>query len=417
MFQLYQDSMAIACFCHRIDFFSTMTANPKWKEITQELLPGQSASDRPDLVTRVFQMKKQALLKDITKNGILGLTIAHIHTIEFQKRGLPHMYLLIVLDPNSRLHTPEDVDEIICAEFPDETLDPELHAFVLQFMTHGPCNARCKDSTTGQCTKGFPKRFRESTILNENSYVSYHRRNDGRKFKCSARPDAFEYENCHVVPYSRYLLLKYECHINIECCMSIKSVKYIHKYIYKSSDRATIEEQHRQNEVQKYIDARYVSASEAIWRILRFKMHAEVPSVTRLQVHLENEQNVLIQVGVDNNATVLNRALNRNTTLTAYFQACASDANARQYLYQEFPQHYRWLSKTSKWAIRKNKIFSLGRMYFVPPKAGELFHLRTLLTVVHGPTSFQDLQTFNGVNCETYHAACIARGLLEDDGE
>ena len=41
MFQLYQDSMAIARFCGRVDFFLTQTANPNWKEITDELLPGQ----------------------------------------------------------------------------------------------------------------------------------------------------------------------------------------------------------------------------------------------------------------------------------------------------------------------------------------------------------------------------------------
>ena len=51
MFQLYQDSIAL------IRFFSTVTANLKWDEITQELSPGQQASDRPDLVFCVFLEK------------------------------------------------------------------------------------------------------------------------------------------------------------------------------------------------------------------------------------------------------------------------------------------------------------------------------------------------------------------------
>ena len=56
-------------------------------------------------------------------------------------------------------------------------------------------------------------------------------------------------------------------------------------------------------------------------------------------------------------------------------------------------------------------------MYFVPHKAGELFYLRTLLTVVCDPKSFRDLRTADGIEYGTYQVACIARGLLEDDCE
>jgi hypothetical protein len=38
-----------------------------------------------------------------------------------------------------------------------------------------------------------------------------------------------------------------------------------------------------------------------------------------------------------------------------------------------------------------------------------------LLHVVRGPTSFADLNTVNGVMCETYHEACDRLGLLESD--
>ena len=56
-------------------------------------------------------------------------------------------------------------------------------------------------------------------------------------------------------------------------------------------------------------------------------------------------------------------------------------------------------------------------MHFVHPSAGERFYLRTLLTVVKGATDWDDLKRFNGVLHPTYKAACLARGLLEDDGE
>ena len=58
-------------------------------------------------------------------------------------------------------------------------------------------------------------------------------------------------------------------------------------------------------------------------------------------------------------------------------------------------------------------------MVYIPPTAGERFYLRTLLTVVRGPTSFDDLLYVSGhaQACENFHDACVLQGLLEDDGE
>ena len=51
MYQRYLDGMAIARHFKKIDIFLTMTANPQWPEILRELLPRQTAADRPDLVS------------------------------------------------------------------------------------------------------------------------------------------------------------------------------------------------------------------------------------------------------------------------------------------------------------------------------------------------------------------------------
>ena len=45
------------------------------------------------------------------------------------------------------------------------------------------------------------------------------------------------------------------------------------------------------------------------------------------------------------------------------------------------------------------------------------FYLWTLLMVVRGPRSFEDLKTVDSHTYETFHEACLRRGLLEDDGE
>jgi hypothetical protein len=70
MAQLYQDSMAIVRHFGKPSLFITMTANPQWKEFQDELLPGQTASDGPDLVCRVFKLKKKALLKNIKEGNV-----------------------------------------------------------------------------------------------------------------------------------------------------------------------------------------------------------------------------------------------------------------------------------------------------------------------------------------------------------
>ena len=51
MQQNLQDSLALARFYWKIDLFITQTCNPQWVEIQQELFPGQTASDCPDLIS------------------------------------------------------------------------------------------------------------------------------------------------------------------------------------------------------------------------------------------------------------------------------------------------------------------------------------------------------------------------------
>jgi len=55
----------------------------------------------------VFKIKKQAIIDDIYKHGIFGKAVAYyVYTIEFQKRGLPHMHILIFLQPGDKISNP-----------------------------------------------------------------------------------------------------------------------------------------------------------------------------------------------------------------------------------------------------------------------------------------------------------------------
>lgn len=72
MKQLYQDTIALSTRFGRPDLFTTFTCNPNWKEVKENLLPGERATDRPDLIARVFRLKLRALLDDILKKKVLG---------------------------------------------------------------------------------------------------------------------------------------------------------------------------------------------------------------------------------------------------------------------------------------------------------------------------------------------------------
>ena len=137
--QHFQDSMVIARYFRQVDIFLTMTTNPQWHEPMQVLLAGQSAYDRPDLVLCVFQMKKKAIIDFIYKHGIFGIAVAYVYSIEFQKRGLLHMHMLIFLKEPYKVNTMEVIDSCIWARWPDPESQPLLFETVKKCMVHGPC--------------------------------------------------------------------------------------------------------------------------------------------------------------------------------------------------------------------------------------------------------------------------------------
>jgi len=421
MWQLYHDAMAIVRARGKPDLFITMTCNPHWPEILAALLPGQTAQDRPDLVARMFKLKLKALLHDIIGLNVFGKAVAHVYVIEFQKRGLPHAHILIILNKESKPQTPEDIDAMVCAEIPDSRIFPELFETVVSCMLHGPCGmfrptASCMKD--GKCTKKYPKPYIEHTSMDQDGYPLYRRHDDN----ITVIKNGYQFTNRDVVPYNRYLLAKYNCHINVEIATSISAIKYLYKYIYKGHDRASVALEPDAgdvvvNEPMEYLDARYVSASEASWRIFGFGMHHHLPSVCRLPLHLPDEQDVMYDPDTQTAAEVIQRSDIDLTKLTAFFDACNTFPQlTSDLLYPDLPTRFTWHSDENAWLPRLKGV-SVGRVYFCPPSAGERYYLRMLLYNVPGPTSYDDLRRYNGVVCETFQQACAARGLLETDDE
>ncbi|GFQ77012.1 helitron_like_N domain-containing protein [Trichonephila clavata] len=233
-----------------------------------------------------------------------------------------------------------------------------------------------------------------------------------------------EIDNRWIVPYSPILSKTFKAHINVESCPSVKSIKYICKYVTKGSDMAVIGigAENSNDEVTQYQMGRYVSSNEAVWRIFSFPIHERHPSVVHLAVHLENGQRVYFTA---QNA-VQRAAQPPSTTLTSFFETCQNDDFAQTLLYSEMPKYYTWNQSSRRFIRRKQgkpvpgytDVYStdaIGRIYSVHPSNDECFYLRLLLVNVRGPTSFQQLRTVDGELCGSYREACQRLQLLEND--
>jgi hypothetical protein len=425
----------------------------------------------PPSISRAFSAKLKSLLKDLLVDNIFGKVIGYSWVVEFQKRGLPHVHLLLILHEKDKPKTTADYDAIVSAELPDKDTCPLAYSTVVKSMIHGPCGAINPNSPCmkdGQCSKGYPRPLSSKTVITEDGYPSYRRR-QGSSFMLND----IEVDNKWVVPHNLWLATKYDAHLNVEICSSVSAVKYLYKYIHKGHDRAKIrlekeiqasstitstssssfssgsiyasassslsmgsntttvtasslsaipansgqpaKEEAPRNEIHEFRDMRYLSSPESMWRILAYPLHGHSPAVQRLQVHLPGQHNITF-----NKKTNLYHAATRNndSQLMAFFKLNQTDQEAHKYTYSELPEHYTYDYENRKWNKRKRKdVFAIGRIYFVHPKDGERFCLRALLLHVKGPTSFESLRTVQGELCETFRDAALALHLLEDDRE
>ncbi|KAL5560737.1 hypothetical protein UlMin_036948 [Ulmus minor] len=342
----YMDAMALVQVFGKPDIFLTITCNPNWSEIKEELEPYEQPQNRPDLVARIFRSKLEELKNEIFKKQIFGPVAAYVYVIEFQKRGLPHAHFLIILKSNSKIIAPEAFDTFVSAEIPNINQYPYLHSTVIKHMMHGPLKVR-------------------------GHYL----------------------DNQWVVPYNPYLLAKFNCHINVEICSTIKAVKYLYKYIYKGHDRIAFHINSKNNkkdidEIQNFQSARWISPPEAVWRIYSFILNENHPSVYTLQLHLENQQLITFKKTDKLNRIIDNDFASRSM-LTEYFNMNKTNEKAKALLYNQFPEHFVWNQRDKFWMPRK-KGHVIGRIVTTNPSEGERYYLRLLLNHIRGATCFKE---------------------------
>uniref|UniRef100_A0A914QDD0 ATP-dependent DNA helicase n=1 Tax=Panagrolaimus davidi TaxID=227884 RepID=A0A914QDD0_9BILA len=476
MHHKFRNAVAITAKCGRDDKFITFTGNPYWREIQENLRKGETWIDRPDLVCRVFSLKAAEFLKDIIgrTRGVFGKVKAFKLALEHQKRGMPHLHILLTMTKEYKLTTPAAVDDILCSEIPPLPADNDPYFLakmryynqVLKLMMHDPsrCAAQCGMKPSGKlCNKDFPKPYCAGTCVNADGYARTRRRDDGRTVTIKRNNGRqVDVTNQYVVTHNRYLMLKYNCHINIEHCGGSGALKYLHKYLHKGFDKAFISVREKikvgqklqrnattaatpssndpdtvdYNEFHQFQLLRVLGASESMARILSLPITKQSHIVTELPVHLQDEHNIVFDEK-DEAETILARTQNDGTQanhpavsqLTAFFKLVQSESSnvridkrdktrAPHLYYHQVVEKYWYHASRKKWIRRTKKMNTIGRLQSIPPSNVERFCLRELLKVIKGPKCYEDLKLKPGKTdewFETFREAAVAHGLYIGD--
>ena len=102
-----------------------------------------------------------------------------MHMIEFQKRGLLHAHILIILHQFDKPQTPDNDNTIISTEISDRCQYVELYETVANYILHGPCGPLFTDTScmkNGKYSKKFPRNYNETTTLVPDSFSQYRHR-------------------------------------------------------------------------------------------------------------------------------------------------------------------------------------------------------------------------------------------------
>ena len=439
---LARNALALVSEYGRPSLFITLTCNPNWPEIIEQLLPGQTAFDRGDVVCQVFHRKLQALLANLRQGKyfpvINSITNWHkieyeVRVIEYQRRGLPHAHIVLRFENTIEMPVYENKEELakwidshITAKYPktandqdplelDEEYeyDLEYSDIVKTHMLH-----KCISETNGGClneanvcAKGYNK-----------NVVSVETTFDHKGFPQYKRPTI---KSLNVVPHNRLLLKDWNGHANVEFAGSTYTVIYLYKYLFKGNKKVKmrLNNVRKDDEISLYLRGRYLCSMDCYWRILGHETYpASSPAVKIIKVISDQSASSLINE-------------NKVTDLIIYFNRPECLHNLK---YAELFNVYIWSYEKPKRNIyERNEIYtlriegiekviylykklsnkkSITRLEIVSITAGELFYLRLIL-YNFSRTSFSDCKRFARISYSTYQEAAVASGIVKDKNE
>jgi hypothetical protein len=121
------------------------------------------------------------------------------------------------MDSSAKLSGPDDYDKYISAELSDPIKYLVLHRLVCKHMMQGPRgtqNTKCACMVDANCRFKYPRQFCDAPQQGKDAYPIYRSREDGQKVFVRNK----WLDNRRVVPYNPTLLMRYNCHINVEVC-------------------------------------------------------------------------------------------------------------------------------------------------------------------------------------------------------
>jgi len=273
--------------------------------------------------------------------------------------------------------------------------------------------SRCRKG--GKCIYGFPQPITSQTSVDDGGRVIYRRSSE---------------EDRWIVPHIPELLDELDCHIYVDVVFTVSIFTYLYKYLYKGPDRTTFHISRGQDEAvdetKDYVEARYLSAPEAAWRILGFHVTSKTPSVSCLPVHLP-DKNLPRFAGSrvsEQSTSLLIRYFNRPRLLE--FDNLSYCDFFKDYVLYKWtegdilpPGHFleEPIAHSVRHKISPRQVGTkVSRIQMVSPTAGELFYLRCLL--IRRPAySFEGLRTIDGVLYDTFHEAAVRFGLFTNMNE
>ena len=127
-------------------------------------------NSNPVLAARHFQFKVEVFFQKILFDGQLGKLSYHIHRVEFQVRGIPHIHSFIWIQnaPNMTPETEEEsiqfVEKLVSAKLPDPVSESELYEHVKAYQIHTHSRT-CRKYKKKDCRFNYDRFFSGRTIL------------------------------------------------------------------------------------------------------------------------------------------------------------------------------------------------------------------------------------------------------------
>lgn len=283
----------------------------------------------------------------------VGEVKAHVRVIWFRKRCHSHAHTISIMiaEWRSALLQPSFIDSIISADIPANK-NPSLCQFVLKDNMHSPLRSVqpfCREHGWHDLHETIPKtvpegnKARRCTAVHHlppKSTWSWKGNSSLDKLTIRTQYHNWKYWQIKGSPNSPTLSIMFQCHLNVELCVSrVSAIKYLFKYVHKRNDRATVQlvrGKHNCNETCHHQDTRYVSASKALRRLFLFEIVDNNPNVV-LDVYLENYHTVYFWESRGGWAAIQSKP---STKTTGWFAANRKWSGATHIKYIDLPCYF-----------------------------------------------------------------------------